>query len=128
MDGTTTPEWHRVESPVFVLAARVGGGWWVLRLNDFPEHPCFTLFADGEVVGDLDDPPAGWRLQPFARLPVLSREARALVLEAMSGLGPYGAEAGQPCRGDWCTCSVLTDEYAGRLVPPLGEPRDPPAG
>ncbi len=77
------------------------------------------------MVGDLDDPPARWDLQPYARLPVLGREERTLVLEMLRGLGPYGSEAGQPCDGDWCTCSVLTDEYAGKLVPPLGADRPP---
>ncbi|MFE7562003.1 hypothetical protein [Kitasatospora sp. NPDC057500] len=52
---------------------------------------------------DLDDLPATW----------LSPE-RAEVLRLMAGLGPYGAEAGTPCSGDWCTCGVLSDECAAR--------------
>ncbi|MCX5208066.1 hypothetical protein OG689_01830 [Kitasatospora sp. NBC_00240] len=106
--------WYDTGSTVFRYAARADGRWWVLRLNDFPEHPLFTLFVDAAVVGDIDDLPAAWRLTPRAALPVLDAPDRAEMLRLMSGLGPYGAEAGTPCTGDWCTCSLLTDDYAAR--------------
>jgi hypothetical protein len=32
----------------------------------------------------------------------------------MRGLGPYGAEVGQPCDGDFCDCSARTDDRAAR--------------
>ena len=110
------PEWHRVASAVFSFAAWVEGHCWVLRLNDFPEHPLFTLFIDGKVEGDLDDPPQAWQLQPSASIPVLDQDRRAEVLDLMRGLGPYGSEQGQPCDGDWCHCSALTDDYAARIT------------
>ena len=32
----------------------------------------------------------------------------------MRGLGPYGSEAGQPCHGDFCTCDIMTDDWAAQ--------------
>ncbi|GAA1405192.1 hypothetical protein GCM10009639_51910 [Kitasatospora putterlickiae] len=106
--------WHDTDLTVFPYAARVDGRWWILRLNGFPDHPLYTLFIDAEVGGDLEDAPATWWLRAPATRPVLSAPERAEVLRLMAGLGPYGAEAGTPCTGDWCTCSVLTDEWAAR--------------
>ncbi|PJN29380.1 hypothetical protein CG736_02205 [Kitasatospora sp. CB02891] len=59
--------WHDTGTRVFPCAARLDGHWWVLRLNDFPEHPLLTLFVDAEVVGDLEDSQAVWRSAPRAR-------------------------------------------------------------
>ncbi|MFD9358693.1 hypothetical protein [Streptomyces sp. NPDC060031] len=106
--GTT---WHVTGSGVFPHAARAGGCWWVLRLNDFPEHPLYTLFADGRRVADVNDVPSDWRRLSDASAPVLTTFECAEILELMAGLGPYGAEYGNPCTGDWCTCEVLTDAY-----------------
>ncbi|MGX4734591.1 hypothetical protein ACI1MP_02655 [Kitasatospora griseola] len=106
--------WHDTGTRVFPYAARLDGHWWVLRLNDFPEHPLLTLFVDAEVVGDLEDSQAVRRSAPRGPLPALTAPERAEVLRLMAGLGPYGAEAGAPCAGDWCTCSILTDEYVAR--------------
>jgi hypothetical protein len=102
--------WRRAGSPVYVRAAVVEGCWWVLRLNDFPEHPLYTLFIDGDVIGDVDDLPGRWEFA--VEQAGLSRDERDEVLGLMRGLARYGAEAGQPCDGDWCTCSILTDDYA----------------
>ncbi|MGW4897473.1 hypothetical protein ACWEQL_35270 [Kitasatospora sp. NPDC004240] len=111
--------WSDTGTGVFCYAARVGGRWWVLRLNDFPEHPLYTLFIDARVVGDVEDDPAVWqRLPSSAALPALAAPERVQVLRLMAGLGPYGAEAGAPCAGDWCSCGILTDEYAARLRTP----------
>lgn len=109
-------------SRVFPFAAEANGEWWVLRMNDFPEHPLFTLFIDGEAICDLDDPPETWRLRPHESLPVLDGATRATVLEAMRSFGPYGSEVGTPCDGDWCTCSILTPTYVSELVPPSDAP------
>ncbi|MFI5981826.1 hypothetical protein ACIBEA_13215 [Streptomyces sp. NPDC051555] len=116
--------WHSTGTGVFLYAARVEGRWLVLRLNDFPEHPLYTLFNDAQVIADVDDAPTGWQLSPRSALPVLSAPERAQVLAVMAGLGPYGAEAGAPCAGDWCTCSILTDEYAARPTLPSRPPSD----
>lgn len=105
--------WRAVGSAVYTRAAFVDGSWWVLRLNDFPEHPMLTLFADGQRITDIDDLPASWREMSRAA-ESLTADERQQVLDVMRGLGPYGAEAGTPCDGDWCTCSILTDDYAAR--------------
>ncbi|MEU5811015.1 hypothetical protein [Streptomyces sp. NPDC047718] len=103
--------WHATGSNVFPHAARVEGRWWVLRLNDFPEHPLHTLFVDGRCVADVNDDLADWQQLADPSLPVLTAPERAEVLGLMAGLGPYGAEHGSPCDGDWCTCDLLTDDY-----------------
>lgn len=104
-------EWRRTDAPAFVFAARMDDAWWVLRLNGFPDHPLYTLFVAGVVVGDVEDlrivAPA-WDLSGER---TLSAGERDEVLTLMRGLGPYGAEVGQPCDGDWCPCTRLTDEY-----------------
>lgn len=114
------PEWNRIESRVFLFAASEAGRWWVLRLNDFPDHPLFTLFVDAHRVRDIDDPPPEWNLQPYAALPVLDRAAQAEVLDALRSFGPYGSEIGAPCEGDWCNCSRRTEDFVTGVVPPIG--------
>lgn len=110
--------WYRTRIDPFHRAAWIDGRCWVLRLNDFPEHPLYTLFVDGIVVGDLDDVPATWATFALRLLPVLDDERRAAVIELMAQLGSYGAEHGQPCDGDWCTCSILTEERVRTYVAP----------
>lgn len=103
--------WRRTGTHVFVHAARVDSTWWVLRLNDFPGHPLFTLFAGGVRVADVDDPalqaPA-WDLDTVRR-PLLDDDERGEVLALMRGLAPYGSEAGRPCDAVWCSCDLLAD-------------------
>ncbi|MFE6907686.1 hypothetical protein [Streptomyces erythrochromogenes] len=103
--------WRPTGSGVFVHAARVDGRWWVLRLNDFPEHPLHTLFVDGRHVADLDDDPSEWQRLVNTSAPALTGPERTEILHLMAGLGPYGAEHGTPCTGDWCSCEVLTDTW-----------------
>jgi hypothetical protein len=122
-DHLTRPvAWQRTGAPVFVYAARVDHAWWVLRLNGFPDHPLFTLFVDGVVVGAVEDvrtrAPA-WDLDP-AGLRALTGEQRGEVLTLMRGLGPYGSEVGQPCDGDWCQCDRHTDEHIREGTPRAG--------
>lgn len=98
--------WRSTEAPVFAYAARVDGAWWVLRRNGFPDHPLFTLFVAGTVVGDVQDVRTrapGWDLAVGDR-PALTDEQRGEALTPLRDLGPYGSEVGQPCDGDWCGC------------------------
>jgi hypothetical protein len=111
--------WYRTRIDPFHRAAWIDGRCWVLRLNDFPEHPLHTLFVDGEVVGDVDDLSSTWVPDPLHPLPVLDRERRDEVIELMARLGPYGAEQGRPCDGDWCTCSILTEDRVRTYVPEI---------
>lgn len=98
---------------MFQYAARVDGvRWAVLRLNGFPDHPLYTMFIDGLRMFDTD-------LSVDGQGPhePLTTDERQEVLTLMRGLGPYGAEIGRPCDGDWCACDVLTDDYAARETP-----------
>lgn len=114
LDHVATPvAWRCTGARVFVHAARVDGAWWALRHNGFPDHPRYTLFVDGVVAGDLNDihtTAPSWDMD-VRRRPGLTRAERDAVLGTLRGLGPYGAEVGQPCDGDWCPCERLTDEY-----------------
>jgi hypothetical protein len=103
--------WFRTGIEPFGHAAWIAGRCWVLRLNDFPEHPLYTLFVDGTVVGDLDDLAPAWSAEAMRGLPVLDAGRRAEVVELMRWLGPYGSEQGTPCDGDWCSCSILTEAW-----------------
>lgn len=105
--------WQCTGAPVFVHAARVDDAWWVLRRNGFPDHPLYTLFVGGVVAGDVTDIRAvapSWDMDVDHR-PALTGAERDEILAALSGFGPYGAEAGRPCDGDWCPCAERTDEY-----------------
>ncbi|KOX20000.1 hypothetical protein ADK67_30940 [Saccharothrix sp. NRRL B-16348] len=99
--------WRRTGARTFAFAARVDGTWWVLRLNDFPHHPLYTLFVDRHVVGDVEDVSSrapAWDLDAAER-PSLTDEQRDEVLALTRGLEPYGSEVGRPCEGDWCSCA-----------------------
>jgi hypothetical protein len=112
--------WRRTGAPAFTHAARVNGAWWVLRRNGFPDHPLYTLFVNGTVVGDVQDLPThapAWDLDTAAR-PWLTADERDEVLTVLRGLGPYGAEVGEACDGDWCGCPDLTDAYIRETVQP----------
>ncbi|MFJ2750521.1 hypothetical protein [Streptomyces sp. NPDC087297] len=111
-EGFARVPWHDAASHVFPYAARVGGRWLVLRLNGFPDHPLYTLFTDARPVADVEDPPEAWGLHPRKALPALTAADRAAVLALMAGLGPYGAEAGAPCDGDYCGCAAWDDAFA----------------
>lgn len=104
--------WQRTDERVFVHAARVDGAWWVLRLNGFPDHPLYTLFVAGAVVGDVEDLGSRapeWDLDVTDR-PAVPLEEREELLAPLRGLAPYGSEVGEPCDGDWCSCA----DRAGR--------------
>ncbi|MEV7443224.1 hypothetical protein AB0O22_19155 [Streptomyces sp. NPDC091204] len=108
--------WLATGSGVFPYAARVEERWWVLRLNDFPEHPLLTFFVDGRRVADVNDVPSDWQRLTDASAPALGAPERAEILDLMAVLGPYGAEYGTPCTGDWCTCELLTEAYVREQV------------
>jgi len=39
--------WRATSDLNFPLATHIGDSWLVLRLNNFPDHPLWTLFQDG---------------------------------------------------------------------------------
>lgn len=95
-------DWRQTGNNYFPWAAKVGGEWWVLRLNDFPDHPLYTFFVAGQRRFDVDDLPGRWRQQ---RELVGGALAEA---EADEALGPiasflaYGSEVGTPCDNPFC--------------------------
>jgi hypothetical protein len=47
-------------NPLFPYTTSFEGKELSLRINDFPKEPLYTLFVDGQLVGDLDDFPESW--------------------------------------------------------------------
>ena len=97
-----SPQWRRTGNTRFPVAAAVDGKWWVLRMNPFPDHPAWTLFVDGVVRFDFDDPPPAWGrlLDPAA--PSLEAHTSHEVLTPIENFVAYGSEAGQPCDNPFC--------------------------
>lgn len=96
---------QRTGDNYFPYAADVDGVWWVLRLNDFPDHPLLTLFVDGERHRDLDDTPRRWTLPSKDSAPLANSEK---IIEPLLGLEPYGSEVGTPCDNLFC-CAFPPD-------------------
>jgi len=53
--------WRRTGKGEFPYVATVAGQDWLIRINDFPVEPMYTLLIDGREVGDFDDWPGGWQ-------------------------------------------------------------------
>ncbi|MFD7700678.1 hypothetical protein [Streptomyces caelestis] len=92
-------------SKFFPYATREAQQWVVLRLNDFPEHPLYTLFVDARPIGDFDDVPDDWVLPAPGTSSVLTAQEGEEALRPISGLEAYGTETGSPCLGEFCSCS-----------------------
>jgi hypothetical protein len=52
--------WHPTGKGEHPYEAVVGGQRWVLRVNDFPAEPMYTVLVDGVAVEDVESWPAGW--------------------------------------------------------------------
>jgi hypothetical protein len=96
------PHWHRTGDPYFPVAARVDEQWWVLRINNFPDHPVWTLLVDGARRFDIDDTPPGWAdpVNPIA--PHLPPNEVAEALAPVREFVAYGSEVGQACDNLFC--------------------------
>lgn len=90
--------WRPTGNVYFPSAARVGDVWWVLRINGFPEHPLFTLFADGHRKYDLDVLPHRWAQTDR---PLSHSETNSALREIQSFIN-YGSEVGQACDNPFC--------------------------
>lgn len=90
--------WTRADFP---YAARVHGRWWVLSMNNFPDHPMYTLFIDGAVICDMDDHPPEWGKE-WGEGPFLGAMDKAKALRPVQGFEAYGSEIGCPCQRDCC--------------------------
>jgi hypothetical protein len=96
------PDWHRTGDPKFPNAAAVAGGWWVLRLNCFPDHALYTLFINGRARFDLDDVPGAWMARLYRRELVLDAADVEQALGPVRTFVAYGSEVGQPCDNPFC--------------------------
>ncbi|MGI5217056.1 hypothetical protein [Nocardia sp. CA-290969] len=94
------PRWWGTGSWKFPLAAQVGGQWWVLRMNPFPDHDLWTLFIDGVARYDLNDAPPSWGdLAPVAPLDPWTAGS---LLTPLYEFAVYGSEVGQSCDDPFC--------------------------
>lgn len=57
-------ESNNSEYPFFIVIDRKT---LVLRLNDFPEEPLYTLIVDGKEVIDLEGLPSTWQIPRYRR-------------------------------------------------------------
>ena len=54
-------EWRHTGDGEFPYRAEVDGHTLVIRVNDFPAEPLYTLLVDDQEAEDLEDWPAAWR-------------------------------------------------------------------
>jgi hypothetical protein len=59
--------WEVKDANAYLLFARVGDKEYLLRINDFPDEPAYTLIVDGEELQSFDDRPANWIHPPLRR-------------------------------------------------------------
>ena len=52
--------WQKSQDAEHPYLACVDGAGWVIRINDFPKEPLYTLLVDGTPVLDFDDWPLVW--------------------------------------------------------------------
>jgi hypothetical protein len=100
------PRWRPTGHSLFLAAAKVEGAWWVMRLNDFPDHPKWTLFIDGNTERfDVEELPEHWE-DPFrATGEPLDRGTVREVLASVEQFEVYGSEVGRPCDSGFCCVS-----------------------
>lgn len=110
--------WRMTGSTSMPWATRHEGDWWVVRVNDFPDHPLHTLFVGTAVRGDFDDWPAGWerpRSLDAALEDWLLPHERQEALAPLVQLGRYSSAAGRPCDFDFCGCERRTPDEVLRI-------------
>jgi hypothetical protein len=56
--------WEDTRNPEFPYRSFIAGRWWVMRINDFPAEPLYTLMIEGQEALDLEDWPAIWKKPP----------------------------------------------------------------
>ena len=55
--------WSETFDVRFPFEAVYNGKKLLLRLNDFPAEPLYTLFVNGEEIMDIDDFSDSWRVK-----------------------------------------------------------------
>jgi hypothetical protein len=60
--------WHTYSGAgSFEFEATVEKSTWRVRLNNFPDEPCYTLLIEGKEVIHFDDWPKFWQRPPFPK-------------------------------------------------------------
>ena len=60
--------WRTASGEAYIMfEAEVGGSRWSVRLNDFPDEPCYTVLIDGDEVMHFDDWPWIWTRPEFPK-------------------------------------------------------------
>jgi hypothetical protein len=59
--STQNVNWTSTQNPEFPYHVVIDNVRWVIRLNDFPSNPLYTLLIDDRAVMDFDDWPYTWK-------------------------------------------------------------------
>jgi hypothetical protein len=73
----------------------------ILRINDFPDHPLWTLFVAGARVRDFDDNEPSWSFHKDVPSPHACEDIQR-ALDAVVRFEAYGSEVGRACDGLYC--------------------------
>jgi len=68
--ATVRVRWRATWSRAVPYQAELDGATWVLRQGAFPDEALYTLYIDGEAIGELDEWPEAWRHPGKITLPV----------------------------------------------------------
>jgi hypothetical protein len=52
--------WFSTKDPIALWRAEVGPHTWTVHVNNFPEDHLYTLFINGNKIGDFDEWPRRW--------------------------------------------------------------------
>lgn len=58
-------EWEESGDSEYPFCAIINNKRLVLRLNDFPEEPMYTLLVNNQEVIDLDGVPSTWQIPRY---------------------------------------------------------------
>ncbi len=58
-----------------IFEAMIGNQSWQVRINDFPDEPCFTLLIGSNEVMHFDDWPSFWQRPAFPNKVSSGRDA-----------------------------------------------------
>lgn len=53
--------WTAIQTGDLIFSSEVDGAEWVVRINDFPSEPLYTLLINGVEVIHFNDWPKGWQ-------------------------------------------------------------------
>ena len=53
-------KWSKTLDPAIFWRSQVGADVLLVSINDFPEEQLYTLFVNGNEVGNFDDWPEQW--------------------------------------------------------------------